>query len=304
MFSPSVGNQLTESGSALRYGLLDIKPIEVNETINRFGLKIRRTARTFIYERPKTFEDYISFTNNAIFEKIDIPERFDINELIKLYSERSIKNHENDIELKQTIEKIKKSKTIKRPLVSFIQFMKNRFESRKDKYLEFEAKRFLNSNFSLSLSSKFVIFDNTFYDYLKLLEKIVRWYELRASVARDFRMYKRNISEMKLRISPIIDDMDSCFFYYICLKRYITIWNSKDYQEIIDGPEFLDINKIDRNKFEKLFVDFEGELGWMRESIYNSEPSLLEKELNVDVNTKRMFSKLLMVPSFSLRNKS
>lgn len=302
MLSPSIEPQMDYSGSALRTGLLNIKPIEVRETINRFGLKFRRTSRSFNYETPKSFEDYVLFSNNTIFEKIDIPERFEEDELIELFSQRSIKNYENDNELKQLIEDIKRTERTGRPLLSLILFIKDRFESTKDMALEIETKRFLTSNFSLNLFNKFVIFDNTFYDYMNLLEGKIRWYETRAIAASNFRLYSRHITEMKRCIKPFIDNMDSCFFHYLCLTRYITIWNSDNLEDILHEPQFLDINKVEPSKFKQLYSEFDSALEAFRQNIYSAKPEFLQKELVLkDSNTKKMFYKLLMLPSDFLR---
>lgn len=299
--SSSSGISTGFAGSALRFGLLGIKPIEVAETIKRFGLKFRRITRTFETLNPsRSFSDLVIFNNRAIFAKIDIPDWFEAEKLVKMYSQRSIESYEKDTELKQAVEELRKSKRIGRPLLSFTRFMMNRFESKREGYLEAEAKRFLHSNFPLSFYNKFVVLDNTYYDFLKVLEQIVRFHEFRASSARNFQMYCRHIDKMKKRIIPILDQIDTCFFFASCLKKYVAVWNAKSYEEIY-GPEFLDIGEIDYAKFEQINNDFKTKLTEIRRFLLTIDPNILRKEFNLENEpTAKMFGRLLMLPSESL----
>ena len=300
-FAPTSGALLLgHSGSALRYGLMDIKPIEVVETIKRFGLKFRRRSRTFESLKPsKSYADLVTFENEAIFSTIEIPKWFDAEKLAKTFSQNSIESYENDTELKEVVENVRKAQRKGKPLLSFAQFMKHRFESKRDYYLELEAKRFLSSNFPLSFYNKLSVFDNTYYDFLKILEDTVRIYEFRASCSRNFRMYAKKINEMKRRISPILDQTDNCFFSYSRLKRYVAIWNSKDYKEIV-YPKFLDIKNLDSSEFEKLRNDYITKLRETRRFLLRYNPEIFHKKLDLDESTRNMFGKLVMLPSSSL----
>lgn len=297
----SFGVSPGHSGSALRFGLVDIKPIEIVETIKRFGVKFRRTTRTFRTLKPsQSYVDYITFENEAIFAKIDVPDWFEAEKLIEWYSQKSIESYEKDTELKQAVEQVRKSRKIGRPLLSFTQFIIRRFESKREAYLEAEAGRFLYSNFPLSFYNKFVVFDNTFYDFLKTLEQTVRFHEFRASAARNFKMYCRHIEAMKKVFIPILDQMDTCLFLASCLKKYVTLWNAKSYEELY-GVEFLDIGKIDYSKFKRLSNEFRMNLTETRRSLLHHNPKFLQKELDLEDNsTARMFGKLIMLPSSSL----
>lgn len=297
----SFGASTGHSGNALRFGLVNIKPIEIVETIKRFGIKFRRTTRTFRTLKPsQSYADYVTFENEAILAKIDVPEWFEYEKLINWYSQKEIASYEKDTELKQAIEQARKSRKIGRPLLSFTQFVIRRYESHREEYLEAESSRFLHSNFPLSFYNKFVVFDNTFYDFLKTLEQIVRFHEFRASTARNFTMYSRHIEAMKKVINPILDQSEVCLFRASCLKRYVTLWNAKSYEEL-HGVEFLDINKIDSSKFERLNNEFRTSLTETRKSLLRHDPKFLQKELNLEDNpTARMFGKLIMLPSSSL----
>jgi len=299
--SPSLGVSTDYSGSALRFGLLDIKPIEVVETTKRFGLKYQIISRRFEALKPlQSFDDWVTFKNEAIFAKIDVPHWFEAGKLVKIYSQRSIELYEKDTELKQAIEEIKKSQRIGRPLLSFTIFMKNRFESSREDYLEVEAATFLDSNFPLSFYNKFVILDNTFYDFLRVLENTVRRYEFLATYARSFKMYSKHIDEMKRAIRPLIDQMDVCLFLSSCLKKYVIIWNVKSYEEI-ESSEFLDIRNIDYSKFEELNNEFKMKLTEIRRLLLKYDPNILKKKLTLEnETTAKMFSKLITLPSDSL----
>ena len=292
---PSVGY----SESALRCGLLDIQPIEIVKTIKKFGLKFKEITRTFqTLKPPESFADLVTFENETIFNSIDIPEWFDANRLVGTFSQHSIKQYEQDTELKNEIERIRKSERIGRPLLSFTQFIRQRFESKRDHYLEIEAHRFLNSNLPLSFYNKLVVFDNTYYDLLKIVEKIVRMYEFRASVSRNFNMYKKIIGEMKMGLGPIIDKFDECSLSHSRLKKYLSVWNSKDYEEVF-YPDFIDVHNVDFSKFEELSDDYNTRLREMRGLLLHHNPEFLDKKLDPKDPTTRMFGKLVMLPQSS-----
>lgn len=294
--APSIGY----SENALRYGLVDIKPITVVENIKRLGLKFRRVTRTFESLQPsKSYADLVTFDNEKIFGTIEIPKWFDAEKLVKAFSQHSIQSYEKDTELKEAVENVKKAERKGRPLLSFTQFMRNRFESKRDYYVEVEAERFLNSNFPLSFFNKLVVFDNTYYAFLKILEDIVRIYEFRASVSRSFDLYTKRFNEMKRHIIPVLDQIDSCWFSYARLKKYVLIWNSKHYEEVLN-PKFLDMKNVPSSDFEEICKDYERELIETRQFLLGYSPEYLHKELDSDESTTNMFSKLVMLPSSSL----
>ncbi len=294
--APTIGY----SGSALRYGLMDVKPIEVVETVKRFGLKLRRITRTFRSLKPsRSYADLVTFENEAIFGSVEIPKWFDADKLVKSYSQRSIDNYEKDTEFKEAVENVRNAQRKGRPLLSLVQFVKQRFGSRIDSYLELESKRFLNSNFPLSYYNKLVVFDNTYYDFLKILEDKVRMHEFRASCSRSFPMYRKKIGEMQKALSPILDQTDKCFFAYMRLKKYVNIWNSKDYKEIFN-PKFLDIKQLDFSEFKKLHNDYNMKLRENREFLLRYDSEFLHKERASKDSTTNMFAKLVMTPSSSL----
>jgi len=302
MITSSFGGLIDDSGSVLRFGLIDIKPVEVVETIKRCGVKFQRTTRYFESLKPsQSYEDFVTLINKVIFTKIDVPSKFEVDQLVKLSTQKSVMRYESDTELKNAIEELRNSSKIGRPLLNFTLFVKNRFETKREVYLESEAMRFLNSNFPLSFFNKFVIFDNTFFDFLKVLEKIVRWYELRATTSRNFRMYSKQISEMKKILSPLIDQIDRCLFDVSCLKNYILVWNSDSYEEILEEPKFLDFGKINPSKFNELSNEFETRLTEIRGLLLEFDTQIFQKEPRLENEfTEKMFAKLTMMPSEDL----
>jgi len=292
------------SESALRFGLMDIKPIQVIETIKKFGVKFRRITRTFESLEPsKSFSDLVYFDNEAIFGSIETPEWFDARELIKVYSQHSIEGFEKDTDLQREIENVREAERKGRPLLSFTQYVRQRFESQIDKYLEIEAHRFLASNFPFSVYNKFVVLDNTYSDFLKILEDIVRMHEFRASTSRNFRMYEKRLGEMKREISPLIEQFDKCAFSCSRLKKYISVWNSRDYKEIF-YPDFLDIKNVDFSVFEKLSENSNTQLVETRQLLLRYKPEFLHKEFDLKDPTTKMFGKLVMLPQSSYSLKS
>jgi hypothetical protein len=290
--------------SALRFGLMDIQPMQVVDTIKKFGVKFKRITTKFQSLKPsQSYSDLVYFENEAIFGSIEVPEWFDANRLIKTYSERSIQRYKKDEELQREIEKIRKAKRIGRPLLSFTQFVIEKFQASRERYLESEAHRFLNSNLPLSFYNKLVVSDNTYYDFLRIVEDIVRMCEFRAETSRNFDMYTRNISIMKKQLSPLIDQMDKCCFAESRLKRYVSIWNSKDYGEVL-YPKFLDIGKVDFSTFEQLSEDYNTRLKEVRECLLHHNQKILRKERDLKDPTTKMLSKLVMLPQSSYRLES
>jgi len=300
---PSVAPLSDYSGNALRFGLMEIKPVEVVETVKKFGLKFKRVTRRFESLRPaQSYEDLVTFRNETIFGTMQIPKWFDVDKLVETFSQHSIEDYQKDTELKEMVEYVRKTERKSRPLLSFVQFMKNRFESRRDRYLEQEARRFLSSNFPLSFYNKFVVFDNTYYDFLKTAESRVRRYEFLASNARNFLMYQKRIAEMKRNVGPLIDKLDACTFSCLYLKKYVSVWNAKDYKEAL-SPGFLDVKNVDFSEFEKLSSDFNVKLREFREFILSYNSEVVRKEVDSEEHTTKMFGKLVMLPSSSLNLK-
>jgi hypothetical protein len=293
------------SGNSLRYGLIDIKPIEIIETIKKAGIKFQRVIRKFeSSHQPRTYGDMVSYQNDIIFSSIRVPDWFDAPELAKFVTKGAIESYEKDVEYKKAVEELKNNKSkSQHPLYSFVQFARARFESEMDSYLTQESERFMRSNLPLSFYNKLVIFDNTYRDFLTALEGIVRKYEFFAGYSRSFQMYGKHISEMKSAIGPIIDQVDLCALSYFRLKNYVAVWNAKDYSEV-NNPYFLDMEKFDYAEFSKICEEYNNVLVQTRSQIFTLDQKISLNNLNVDNQARDMFTKLASLPSESWLNSS
>lgn len=287
--------------SVLRYGLIDVKPLEIREIVKRAGVKFLRVSRVLKHdlESYKSYSDFITSNNQAIFDTIPIPKWSAAEELVKIYSERSIRNYEADTEFKNAAEALRQGVKDAISLSSFINFVLQRLESRMADSLESEAERFLNSNLQLSFFSKFVVLDYTLVDYLKAMKQMVRHYEIRSMMPRarsEFRMFSKVMMEMKGKIAPVIDQMDVCLLSYIRLDRYIELWKSESYDELFKS-KFLDIRKLDYSAFNELDEIFKIKHTEARKFLLGIDPKIFHSEVRLgDDPTAKMFSKLFNSP--------
>lgn len=288
--------------SSLRFGLIDLKPIEISESYTLGNVRFRARERKLEHSKPiSSYGDLVTFENNAIFNSFSIPKRFNAQELIDYFSKNSIDRFERDTELKQEVENLKR-RDRQRPYTSFVQFMKERFESRRENYLEIEAERFLSSNFPLSFFNKFTVFNNTYYDFLKITHDIVRSHEFLAAHARSFQMYRKNISVMQRELSPLIDKLDKCSFACGRLKKYVTVWNVESLEEMSE-PALFDFKKVDVAEFGQLNDDFKLKLKELRVVLLEQDEGILRKSIDLEDSTAKLFSRLLVMPSSSLNTR-
>lgn len=289
------------SGSSLRFGLLDLKPVELRETIKRAGIKFQTIVRRFdSIKSPATYNDMILNQNEAIFASISVPKWFDSEKLTKEYTRFANENYEQDTEFKNAVENIKKSKgKIGKPLLSFVVLAKNKFNSEIDSYFEVESDRFIRSNLPLSFYNSLTSFDDTYQKFLMILENRVRHFEFRAQCARNFQMYEKIIAGMKKNIGPVIDQVDATFLQYFRLKHYLSIWNSKNYQEIID-PKYIDIKNFDYQEFTRIANDYYASLNQTRNILLSESSSLLVDNSPKEDITRNLFNDLLTLPTGSL----
>lgn len=292
-----VGSTSVYPTSVLRYGLMDVKPLEIREIVKRAGIKFLRVSRVLRhdFESYKSYGDYITSNNQAIFDTIPIPKWVDTAQLVKMYSERSIKDYEADTEFRKAADSLRQDVKDPRSLSSFIDFVMQRLESLMDDSLKSEAERFLNSNFPLSFFSKFIVLDYTMVDYLKVMKQIVKHYEIRSMMPRarsEFRLFSRIMSEMKEKIAPVIDQMDVCLLPYMRLNRYISLWNSDNYDELFKS-KFLDIRKLDYSTLTELDENFKLKHTEARGFLLSVDPKIFHSEVRLeDDPTARMFNEL------------
>lgn len=290
------------SGSSLRFGLIDLRPVEIKETIKKAGIKFQRVIRRFENTQiPSTFSDMVYNQNEAIFSSIRIPDWFEEDKLVKEFSQRSIKSYEQDTEFKEAVKRIKESKgKIGRPLVSFVEFVREKFDSELDTYLEVESDRYVRSNLPLSFYTQLSSFDKTYQKFLYILEDNVRLFEFRARCARNFLMYGKHLEEMKGVIAPIIDQIDLCFFQYFRLKNYVALWNCKDYKEL-SNPRYLDLEKLDYSEFERLSNEYYTCLIQTKDMLLKQNKHEFNQiKDSFDDSTRYLFNNLITLPTGSL----
>jgi hypothetical protein len=86
--------------NSLRFGLIDIKPVEITENTKLGNIRFKVTKTKLEPTKPvNTFEELVTADNNAVFTSISIPRKFKIPDLIKAFTNASVKRFEEDNEL-------------------------------------------------------------------------------------------------------------------------------------------------------------------------------------------------------------
>lgn len=302
----SGATSLGYSSSALRFGLMDIKPVEVKETFKRWGMKFRRIGIRYEPLRPtESYKDFVTLANSMILSRIPLPEKFDRTKLVRVLAEAAVKRYENDKEFQEALAELKEkgSRDSGKSLTSFVNFMKSRFERDLQDYFESEAESFMKSNFPLSFFSKLSLMDNTYLIFLVITERVVRRCEILATLPgtrKPADAFKQRIEEMKQVLSPLIDQMDECVDSYFAIKRYINIWNARDYDDALN-PEFLDKEKVDPEVLAELQATYMSNLSNIRKLLFQMSrlysPEAFETKIDFSDPTIRMLVKLLVTCS-------
>ncbi|MDW8041168.1 MAG: hypothetical protein RMJ03_07130 [Nitrososphaerota archaeon] len=280
--------------SALRYALLDVKPIPFEEIVKIKGIKFLKKG--IRYEPEKKFdkiEDFVTFRYEQIFSRMPIPEAFSPEYIFDHFVSNTIKKIEEDKELREELEKKEKS------LLGFVDFIQKRFENEISDYYMSEADRFLRSNLPLSFFAQTSMFINTYQKYLSLVKRIVRRYEILSSLGgvRDrLRSHEQQLASMKKVLGPLIDAMDLFCIDALSLKLYVTIWSAESIEEI-ENPKFLDINKLDPSYFQEYLTSYGVQLKNMRKLIFQMsreyDPEIFKKEVVSGNSETALLSKLL-----------
>ncbi|MDR0471339.1 MAG: hypothetical protein LBH79_06420 [Nitrososphaerota archaeon] len=289
--------------NSLRFGLLDLKPVEITEDVKFGNVRCKVTKTKLEPTKPvSTFEELVTADNNMIFNSISIPERFNVSDLVKAFTDRSVKLFEEDKALQQEIENTKRLDR-NRPFYTFVSFMKQRFEKERDNRLALDAKRFLMSNLPLTFYNQLTRFDNTCYDFLKFIQNTTRIYEYRAKYSRNSKMFTKIIKNMQSELGPIINKFDECAYACTRLRRYVIIWNA-DTTGDLNWPKFLDIKKIEISEFEQLNQEFNTKLHEIRLMLLNDDTEVLCKISNTPNSTVNMIGNLLGMSSATLNGGS
>jgi hypothetical protein len=291
--------QLETPSSALRYSLLNVKPIPFQDIVRIKGQSYTRRGIRYIPDgsTPQTnfenLQDFIAFRYEQIFEKMPMPERFSKEQLLEHFQNKAIDYVNKDKELKEQIEQ-------GHGLLGIVQFFKGRFKKEIDSRYSVEANRFLNSNLPLSFFSRTSMFTDTYEKYLDVIERVVRRHELLQNLpgVRDKgKASKVQMSIMKRKLAPIIDQMDICTIESLSLRLYVSIWSANDIKEI-EEPHFLDIKKLESAYFEEYCLSYEKAQKNTRRIIYELSkeyyPELMSQYVVSSSSTADMLGKLLL----------
>jgi hypothetical protein len=290
--------QLESPSLALRYGLLSIKPIPVEEIVKIKGQKYVKKGISFLPDEEKKtelekFEDFINFRYGQIFEKMPCPKQFDPEQVINHFINNAIENVKKDKDFVDHLEQKKRS------LYSYVTFITDRFEERIPSLFQSEADNFLNSNLPLTFSIQSSMFINTYQKYLHLVKRVVRRFEILTHLpgVRDkFRTTNAELTTMQKELAPIIDKMDMCSIEYMTLNLYMLIWSASKFEEI-DGPIFVDANKFEDAYFKEYCLRYDTELKTTRKLLFEVskkfEPELFDLKQAPETSTTLMLGKLL-----------
>lgn len=300
---PDIGEKMSISSieypsSALRYALLNVKPIPFEEIVKIKGIKFKKKGIRYEPEKQRfdKIEDFVTFRYEQIFSRMPIPESFCPEHIFDHFVSTTIKKIEEDKELKKELEKKEKS------LFGFVDFIKKRFENNVVDYYMSEANRFHRSNLPLSFFAQTSMFINTYQKYLSLVKRIVRRYEILPSlrgVRNPLRAHEYHLNSMKRVLAPLIDRMDLFCIDALSLKLYVIIWSAETLEEIED-PSFLDIKKLDPNYFQEYLTSYSTQLKNIRKLIFKMsmkyDPEIFNKEIEPANSVTTMLSKLLSPP--------
>jgi len=286
---------MEQPSSALRYGLLSVKPIPFEELVKIKGIKYKRTGIRYEPQQQsqfEKFEDFVSFRYEQVMSRMPIPEGFSREQILTHFIAEAIKRAKEDKEFMERIEKKEGS------LLDFVSFIKERYDKHVSEYFQSEAYRFLNSNLPLSFFTQTSMYINTYQKYLALVQRIVRRYEILSGlpgVRNRLKKAENELGIMKKELSPLIDKMDLCSSGSLSLKLYVLIWSAEKIEEI-DSPKLLNVNKLDQTYFQEYCLTYNAEIKNMRKMLFNVskrfEPTLFEKDI-VANPTSMMLSKLL-----------
>jgi hypothetical protein len=287
---------MEQPSSALRYGLLNVKPIPVEDFVKIKGMRFRRKGIIFQPEKETQFdniEDFISFRYGLVMNTMPIPDSFSREQIVEHFIAHAVKRLKDDKEFMEQIQNKEKS------LYDFVSFVKKRYDDHVSDFFQTEAYHFLNSNLPLSFFAKTSMYINTYQKYLSLVKRIVRRFQIKSSlpgVRKRFEETEKQLNVMKSELSPLIDKMDLCTIGAMSLKIFVTIWSAENPGEI-DNPKFLNINKLDQTYFQEYCLTYDSEIRSMRKMLFNVskgfEPELFAKEIVSENSTSLMLSKLL-----------
>lgn len=286
-----------DSISALRCGFASLKPISVKETIRRWGLKL--TTIRWQFEGSvnnddwvKNYPSYVRLLNNAVFERVKLPETVDSQKLEDMLTKTSIERFEKDHELKSALSKVESEKENAGPFVTFTRFLRKRLEEKRSEAVQGKADLFMHSNLPFSYFSNLVMSSEVYEGFLDALLRKLSLYESVwfKRAYNNPEQFKRKFQEMQTSLSPLFDVMERTVFAEKCLSVLVLGSNCKE--SSLFSVDFLDVKKIDYGQFEQLSHAFDSTLNSCVSLIVSMEPNAFSRLPNTDLN--RVFSELLI----------
>lgn len=288
------------AATALRAGLIDIKPIELKERFKRFGITFTRVRRSFETTAKTDYLGYCDTMNRNVLSFIQVPPRFDQEKVYDILMKMDEEDYEQDTEFKKALKRLTEQKSQRSThidsLISFVTFLKERDTNQMRDRIKMESRMFLRSNLPLDLFSDFVTHKYTLTmcadNILGILKKY-RPFLMTGRARSTFIVYQNWFGKMKTELRPVIDQMDDLLFSKYSLVLYLTLASAKTYDEI-ENIKYLRKESLDQKEYERLRAQFNFDLLNMRKFLFSSRYAPTIPEIKEDDPTTRMLGNILL----------
>lgn len=284
-----------DHSSGLRYGLIEVEPFEEQRIVKKYGLKFMERTRGL---RPSTsFQDYLRFNTEAVLENIATTiSHLDRAALSAFIQQERIESFESDAELRKMVEDIE-SKTRRRGarLTTFVEFFLERQKAHLDMVFMAYAEASLTSDLPLRLFNHLADFQMTYTAALELLLILVRRYEKRMDLPRARQQtptYKRVFREMKLKLSPIIEQIELTSLATQSLNWYVLLSNTDSLETISEERPLL-MSKLNKGEFDRLLWESEENSKRLRKLVMEQDVRTF-KPLVEESDLKASFNEVVM----------
>jgi hypothetical protein len=287
-----------DSASALRCGFAGLHPISIRNTVRRWGLRLttikwhfeRRPSHTDLIEN---YPSYVSFMNDSVMNKINLPSAVDPKALAELLTEKTLEKFDKDHELKSALNKVEKERDSAKPFLEFTRFLRKRFDDKRTEGVQSKAEMFMSSNIPFSFFTNLVMANEIYEGFLDVMERKINLYEsvwLHRARNNPVR-FAAKFQEMKNSLNPLFDVMERTSFIQKCLGVLILASNCDDIASFF-SVEFVDLKKIDSKQFEPLSIEFDNSLESCVSVIIGMEPNSFSKLPTTELN--EVFSQVLL----------
>ena len=274
-----------DSTAKLRSSLTSITPIRTREVVKHCGMKFSVIRRKYeIPEETKNFDDYSRLQYSMVFNNIKIPERFEIDKLIEIFSERSIEKYNSDREFQKILNTIEdRSVGVLSPFLDMINLFKSRYKNILDEKIYDYSSSVYETNIPFDILTNFVRslkMDGLFLNHLdNILNRYNIW--LSSNIARsNVRREKMYNDNMKSEINNLFDIAEPMFFNEKCLKVYLIIWNAINYEKF-EETEVLDFSDIPKDDFNRIYEGFKNNMKDLRKYIKHSSYGIIKRDRDV-----------------------